>query len=214
MIGAASYRDVCALPSNTGSDNTGTWGRGMIANCPGRFGPPSASDVPKATAICQERPASATGNPELILRQIEQCRKMQEMDPNFPMAHFQLGETYAAKGMYTEALSELQKYSALTRNGPLAVAIWGNVLGQAGKRRQALLVLKQLKALSKERYVFPLGFAYVYAGLGDKAQAFAWLEKAYGTQSRCFSRSGIPCAPTRVSKISCAVSACSNRCTP
>jgi hypothetical protein len=33
--------------------------------------------------------------------------------------------------------------------------------------------------LSKQRFVFSYGIALVYAGLGDKDQAFQWLEKSY-----------------------------------
>jgi serine/threonine protein kinase/Flp pilus assembly protein TadD len=114
---------------------------------------------------------------------IDECRKMLEMDPNFPMAYLQLGESYAEKGMYPQALSALQKYLVLTHSGPIALSLWGNVLARAGERSQALRALEQLKALSQQRYVFPLGFAYLYAGLGDKEQAFTWLEKAYDGHS-------------------------------
>ncbi len=37
--------------------------------------------------------------------------------------------------------------------------------------------------MSKRRYISPYLFAVVYVGLGDKEQAFAWLEKAYQDRS-------------------------------
>jgi hypothetical protein len=40
-------------------------------------------------------------------------------------------------------------------------------------------VLDQLRAASKQRYVPALSFVIVYVGLGEKEQAFTWLEKAY-----------------------------------
>ncbi|HVH69490.1 MAG TPA: hypothetical protein VNB49_00065, partial [Candidatus Dormibacteraeota bacterium] len=49
----------------------------------------------------------------------------------------------------------------------------------AGKRRAALKLLHELKDLSKKRYVSSYSFALVYAGLGNKSEALAWLEKAY-----------------------------------
>ena len=85
--------------------------------------------------------------------------------------------------MYREALSELEKYSALTRRSPLALAYLGNVLARSGERSRALQVLEELKAVSKQKYVYSVGFARVYAGLGDKEQAFAWLEQAYEERS-------------------------------
>ena len=47
-----------------------------------------------------------------------------------------------------------------------------------GKRGEALKILDELKQLSKRRYVAAYSVAAVYAGLGEKEQAFAWLEKA------------------------------------
>jgi hypothetical protein len=44
-------------------------------------------------------------------------------------------------------------------------------------------MLDELKGLSKERYVPAFSFAVIYLGLGEKDQAFAWLEKAYEDRS-------------------------------
>ena len=44
-------------------------------------------------------------------------------------------------------------------------------------------MLDQLEELSKSRYVSPYDRATVYAGLGEKDQAIAWLEKAYQERS-------------------------------
>ena len=40
-------------------------------------------------------------------------------------------------------------------------------------------ILHQLQDLSQRRYISPHEMAMIYAGLGEKDQAFAWLEKAY-----------------------------------
>lgn len=40
-----------------------------------------------------------------------------------------------------------------------------------------------MKALAEHGYVSPDSFAVVYAGLGDKDQAFAWLENALAERS-------------------------------
>jgi len=39
-------------------------------------------------------------------------------------------------------------------------------------------VIKKLEEMSKKSYVSPYQTAVIYAGLGDKTQALAWLEKA------------------------------------
>ena len=114
---------------------------------------------------------------------IEQCRKILEMDPGFPLAHWQLGQAYLEKGMYREALVDLEKYKTLTHGHPIALAYLGNILARSGERSRALHVLEELKAVSKQEYGYALGFARIYAGLGDKEQAFAWLEKGYEERS-------------------------------
>lgn len=55
----------------------------------------------------------------------------------------------------------------------------GYAYGLAGRRRRALEVLKQLNATARTRPLSAYGMAIVYIGLGNKQQAFAWLEKAY-----------------------------------
>ena len=59
----------------------------------------------------------------------------------------------------------------------------GHVAGVAGQREEARQALNQLFSLSKQKYVTPYGVALVYAGLGEKEQAFEWLNKAYDERS-------------------------------
>jgi TolB-like protein/DNA-binding winged helix-turn-helix (wHTH) protein/Tfp pilus assembly protein PilF len=110
---------------------------------------------------------------------IEQCRKTLELDPTFTPVHGTLGHVYAAKGMYREALAEYEENSALTGGSPVSIAFVGYAHARLGQRSYAFRVLDQLKAASKQRYVPTLSFAIVYVGLGEKEQAFLWLEKAY-----------------------------------
>jgi TolB-like protein/Tfp pilus assembly protein PilF len=114
---------------------------------------------------------------------IEQCRKTLEMDPSFAVTHSQLSRTYAAKGMYREAVAESEKYLALTPGNPGALAGVAYACARSGNRDQALRVLDELTALSKQRYVPAYFFALVYFGLGQKDQTFAWFEKAYEERS-------------------------------
>ena len=44
-------------------------------------------------------------------------------------------------------------------------------------------IIDELKEISKTGYVPPYNIAIVYAGLGDKGQAFAWLDRAYDERS-------------------------------
>ena len=59
----------------------------------------------------------------------------------------------------------------------------GLVYGLAGRKADALKILNELLELNKARYVTPAALVNVYIGLGDKEQAFVWLEKAYQERS-------------------------------
>jgi serine/threonine protein kinase/TolB-like protein len=114
---------------------------------------------------------------------IQQSKKILEMEPHFPLAHWQLGVAYAEKRMYREAVEELEQDKALTHGHPMPLSYLGNILARSGQRSRALQTLEEMQTVSKQRYATALGFARVYAGLGDKEQAFAWLEKAYEERS-------------------------------
>ena len=47
-----------------------------------------------------------------------------------------------------------------------------------GNRNEAQKALTELQEQSKQRYVSPATIALIYAALGDKDQAFAWLDKS------------------------------------
>jgi tetratricopeptide (TPR) repeat protein len=111
-------------------------------------------------------------------RSIEQLRKTIEMEPNFYFAHYNLGIAYELKGDFREALSECETARRLG-DDPAVLGLTGHVLALSGKRDEALKTLDEMKEVSKLRYVSAYMFARVYAALGDKDQAFQWLEKSY-----------------------------------
>jgi serine/threonine protein kinase/tetratricopeptide (TPR) repeat protein len=100
---------------------------------------------------------------------IEQERKTLEMDPNFSPARHWLGLAYLQKSMYKEGIAEFEmEFSSL-----------GYAYAVAGRRTEAQQVLDKLNQLSKQKYVPAVSMARIYVGLGEKDQAFEWLEKAY-----------------------------------
>jgi len=108
---------------------------------------------------------------------IDQLRKTLEMDPAFVVAHVRLGYCFERKGAYDGAIAESQRIFDLGAKS-LGIAGLGRAYAMAGKRNEAQKELAELQELSKQRYVSPGLFALIYAALGDKDQAFAWLEKA------------------------------------
>jgi eukaryotic-like serine/threonine-protein kinase len=108
---------------------------------------------------------------------IEQLRKTIEMDQGFYFAHWQLGVAYEATGKLHDATLEYQKARELN-DDPWVLALLGHVYAASGKRAEATKTLEQLREISKQRYVPAYSFAIVYAALGEKDQAFQWLEKS------------------------------------
>jgi serine/threonine protein kinase/Flp pilus assembly protein TadD len=116
---------------------------------------------------------------------IEQFQKTLELDQNFPPAHYLLPAAYEQKGMYSEAIAEFKKAIPLTGGSEWSFTrgALGHIYAVVGKKSEARAVLDELKQMSQQEYVPADSIALVYAGLGEKDQAFAWLEKAYGERS-------------------------------
>ena len=110
---------------------------------------------------------------------IEQLRKTLDMDSGFAPAYRDLGWVYTQKGMYREAIAKFQKAISLEKDNTFSLMGLGYTYGVSGKREDAQRILDQLIEMSKSFYVPPTYIAAVYVGLGDKDQAFQWLEKAY-----------------------------------
>lgn len=108
---------------------------------------------------------------------IEQCKKILELDPNSFPARRYLGLAYEAKGMYAEAIAEFERGVKLS-GSPLMLALLGHAYAVSGKKAEAQQVLADLQQLQGQRYVSPYTLAAIYAGLGDRDQAFKWLEAA------------------------------------
>jgi tetratricopeptide (TPR) repeat protein len=87
---------------------------------------------------------------------------------------------YAEKGLYNEALAELQKGIELSGGDDSPFLGWlGRVYCWTGKKKQAEIVLESVIERSKKRYISPFGIAVIYLSLSQNEQAFEWLEKAY-----------------------------------
>jgi len=109
---------------------------------------------------------------------LEEARKSLELDPNFNEGLCVLGYVSADKKMYAEAIAAHQKLAAVD-------PIWRwcliRTLVQAGRRDEARRTL--VKFLAEKPG--PTGgwdgwfLAEDYAALGDKDEAFRWLEAAY-----------------------------------
>jgi len=122
------------------------------------------------------------GNSYLFARRtdqaIEHFQKTIEMDGSFYYARAYLGRAYMMKGLFNEALLEFQKAQSLS-DDPRILMLMACNYSKMGRKDKALLILNQMKDISKGRYVSSYYFAITYTALDNKDEAFEWLEKAY-----------------------------------
>src|SRR5262249_30321373 len=93
-------------------------------------------------------------------------------------SHATLARGYALQRNLPEAIAELNKAKRLGEPAEILGSL-GYVYARSGKRDEARQALAELSRTAKERFVPPYDIAVIYVGLGEKDQAFAWLEKAY-----------------------------------
>jgi len=130
---------------------------------------------------------SQLGNVYLIERQydesIAQFQKALDLNPNIPVVRALLALAYAVKRMYPQALAEYDKIAdqdKVTAAGNQFVAgMLGWVYAASGRRTDALKIAQEFKELSAHAYVDFYWAGVIYAGLGDKDEAFRLLEKSY-----------------------------------
>jgi serine/threonine-protein kinase len=113
----------------------------------------------------------------------DECKKLFDLDPNYWAGHQTLAIVFVKQGRYEEALAEGQKSIELSKRSNASLAFLGHVYGRMGKRAEAEAVIKELLERFDKREADGRDLAVVYAGLDDKDQAFAWLEKAYANRS-------------------------------
>ena len=114
---------------------------------------------------------------------IEQLRRAIELDPNFWFSHCFLGRAYEQKRKFPEAIAEFQRAIEVDKDNSEIWSGLGNAYAVSGKTAEGQKVLDHLKELSAHGWVAPYNVAVIYAGLGDKNQAFAVLEQAYKDRS-------------------------------
>jgi TolB-like protein/Tfp pilus assembly protein PilF len=115
---------------------------------------------------------------------LDQIEKTVEMDKNFAQTYPWLGLILEQKGRYAEAIAAFQKAIRLFPGGSsIAEAELAHTYAVSGNREEAQKIIDELQELAKSKYVSSYQIAAIYAGLREKDQAFAWLEKAHEERS-------------------------------
>jgi tetratricopeptide (TPR) repeat protein len=106
-------------------------------------------------------------------------RRATVIDSEFWIGHAQQALALAQLRQHEAALEALLRTGRFSGGKHMTLAAKGHLLATLGRTAEARDVLRTLEEGARERYVPPTTVALVYAGLGDSAQVFGWLEKAY-----------------------------------
>ncbi len=119
---------------------------------------------------------------------IQMARNLLERVPDDTWEMAILGWDYEQKGMHEQAIAEFKKAVELTNKdsplfSPFYLAGLAHAYALAGRRSEAEQVLQGLLERARQSYVSPFDIALIYAALGEKDTAFAWMAKAVTERS-------------------------------
>jgi pentatricopeptide repeat protein len=113
---------------------------------------------------------------------IHESRSALALQPDSASNLTGLGFALIANNQPAVAIPALEKAVSLS-GSPAAIGILIRAYAQAGRRRDAMRLLAELKRRKAAGYIPAGAFVNAYLGLGDKEQTFYWLEQAFQEQS-------------------------------
>jgi eukaryotic-like serine/threonine-protein kinase len=117
---------------------------------------------------------------------IEHARRITEREPGFAVGYMVAALAHGEKGEFDPAIEMMEKATKIEDNTTFT-AMTAHVHAAKGDRREAEKLLADLKSISSRRYVCAYELAHAYVKLGDKKQAFEWLEKGERERADCMA---------------------------
>jgi serine/threonine-protein kinase len=181
-----------ALDLRPGDAQTHLW-YGIHLAAVGRFDE-AVTEVQRAQQLDPVSPAMNTyvGFPLYFAHRydeaIQRMLPLIEMYPDYNPVHAVLALAYEQKGERSKAIAEMERAYALDKDSESeGLAQLGHIYATSGRTADARRVLEQLKELSGKRYVSAYNMGVLYAGLGDRDEAFRWLGKVEEDRSEWFA---------------------------
>ena len=111
-------------------------------------------------------------------RSIELHQKLIGDNPDASFLYNNIALAYAQMKRFDEALAASQRAMALTGQDPNNLSALGIIYALSGRANEARWVAGTLEQLSRKRHTQAYSIAAIYSALGDRNQAFMWLERA------------------------------------
>ncbi len=109
---------------------------------------------------------------------IRELRNALTIEPENPLSVWFLGFALIGAEQFDEAIRTLEKAASLSNGSSAVLGVLVHAYAHGGRRTEALRVLDELHRRRQLGYVPAAAFLNAYLGLGDKEQAFAWLERS------------------------------------
>lgn len=110
---------------------------------------------------------------------IQMAQKSLELDATYPVAMINLARAYEQAGLHEPARAIYQKLLGFAPDDPGVLSLLAHEYAVSGDAPAARKIEAQLERMRSQRYVAALYIAVVWTGLGDRDQAFHWLDLAY-----------------------------------
>ena len=116
---------------------------------------------------------------------LEIGEKLKDLYPSYPDIWAWLGQIYLKKGLQEKAIVTFKKSKEVGEaSGQYRTATYlGYAYGILGQKDKAKSILEEMKEISKQHYITPVDFAYIYIGLDDFDSALDYLEILLETRS-------------------------------
>jgi TolB-like protein/DNA-binding winged helix-turn-helix (wHTH) protein/Flp pilus assembly protein TadD len=110
---------------------------------------------------------------------VQQSKKTLQMDPNFAIGHYELGQAFEQKHLHDQAIAEFQRAIEISGHSGVLDSSLAYVYGVLGRKEEAIKIAKDLEAQRDQNPSAEANIALIYVGLGDQDQAMSWLNKGY-----------------------------------
>lgn len=110
-------------------------------------------------------------------------RSCLDLEPRFFLAYSAIARGYLAKGMFPEALAEVERGMGLVGRLPVLLTYVGCAHAALGQRNEALGLVDELRQAAAHQYVPTIYRAQVLAALGEVDEAFELYDVAYAQRS-------------------------------
>jgi len=111
---------------------------------------------------------------------IRQLKRALTFDSTYRIAQASIALAYSQVGQHDSAIAWARKAGLGHERayGPLG-AVLGVAYAMAGRRSEALAVIRNLQEEGRRFYIPPISIATIYASLDERDSAFVWLDRSY-----------------------------------